>query len=596
MALGEDNQDKIERLRLVYRSESSGQAADVELPFRILVLGDFTQDARAAFEADNLPVAVRDRELGAAFAKFAPVLQMQVPNRLGHDADSVLEIELRFRSISDFEPDQLIQQVPELRNLLELRRLLWRYREHGADLRQVANDMQRLLGDWAQGAAAGKFWYDALKARVSALGAHNVGQMLAEVDGRLGPQLDAILHHPDFRTLESAWRSLQFLAERMDFSENCMLDVLNIGKRQLLEEFEDVPELVQSRLYQLVYTNEFGQYGGRPYSVMVGNYQFGPTAGDVKLLQNLAGIAAVAHAPFIAGAAPQFFDADDFNGLSRIRDLASLMEQPQFTKWRGLRAGEDARYVALVLPRFLLRRAWGSSGLKATAFDYTETFAADMERCLWGNAAFAFATRLAASFARYRWCLNVSGKEYGRVDGLAVATEEGPGKIPTQVIVDDSLEVDLARFGFITLTVHRGDSEAAFYTATSIQSIPVEAGEGGKSAALFGRKLAAQLPYLLLVSRLAHYLKVMQREHLGAWRNRAEIEKELAQWLQQYVTDMANPAPSVRARRPLRQAKIEVVEVPGKTDWYLVRLNITPHLKYLGSPFSLGLSGKLDKN
>lgn len=595
MALAEDNQDKTERLRLVYRSETGGQPSDVELPFRILVLGDFTRDERAGLAAENAPVAIRAGQLDAAFSKFAPSLILQVPNRLGNEADSVLHVELHFKTIADFEPDNLIQQIPELRGLLELRRLLWRYRDHGADLRQIANDMQRLLGGWAQESAAGKFWYEALKARISALGAHNVGQMLAEVDARLGPQLDVILHHAEFRALESAWRSLQFMIERIDFSENCMLDVLNVGKRQLLEEFEDVPELLQSRLYQLVYTNEFGQYGGRPYSVMVGNYQFGPSAEDVRLLQSLASIAAVAHAPFIAAAAPQFFGAGNFNELSRIRDLGSHMEQPQFTKWRSLQASEDARYVALVLPRFLLRRAYGSGGFKATAFDYTESFSADEERCLWGNAAFAFVTRLAASFARYRWCLNVSGKEYGRVDGLAVAVEEGPGKIPTEVIVDDSLEVDLARFGFITLTVHRGDSEAAFYTATSIQTAPAETGQNTSSATVFGRKLAAQLPYLLLVSRLAHYLKVMQREHLGAWRNRAEIEKELAQWLQQYVTDMANPAPSVRARRPLRQAKIEVVEVPGKTDWYLVRLNIMPHLKYLGSPFSLGLSGKLDK-
>lgn len=595
MALAEDNQDKIERLRLVYRSETGGQATDVELPFRMLVLGDFTHDDRAALVADNVPVALRSRKLDAVFAKFAPLLRLQIPNRLGSDSDSVLQVELHFTMLADFEPDNLIQQVPELRGLLELRRLLWRYREHGADLRQIASDMQQLLGNWAQQTAAGKFWYEALKTRVSALGAHNVGQMLAEIDARLGPQLDAILHHAEFRALESAWRSLQFLVERTDFSENCLIDVLNVGKRALLEEFEDVPELTQSRLYQLVYSNEFGQYGGRPYSVMIGDYQFGPEAQDVKLLQSLASIAAVAHAPFIAGAGPRFFGAGDFSELSRIRDLASLMEQPQFTKWRGLRSSEDARYAALVLPRFLLRRAWGNAGLKATAFDYTESFDADQDRCLWGNAAFAFATRLAASFARYRWCLNISGKEHGRVEGLAVALDEGPGKIPTEVVVDDSLEVDLARFGFITLTVHRGDSQAAFYTATSIQSLPADTEQNTSSAAQFGRKLAGQLPYLLLVSRLAHYLKVMQREHLGAWRNRAEIEKELAQWLQQYVTDMANPAPSVRARRPLRQAKIEVVEVPGKSDWYLVRLNITPHLKYLGSPFSLGLSGKLDK-
>jgi type VI secretion system protein ImpC len=590
--VADEAQEKAERLRLVYRTETAGRPSDVELPFRILVLGDFTRDARAGFEAGNKALPVPRGALDPILAKLSPKLKLQVPNRLSDAADAPLEVELEFRSLDDFTPDKLIRQVPELRALLDLRALLWRYRERGADLRQIAADIQVLLKEWEMDTRSGRFWHDALKSRVAALGAHNVGQMLAEIDARLGPQLDQILHHPEFRSLEASWRGLQFLAERVDQTENCLVEVLNLSKQHLQEDFEDVPEVVQSQLYQLVYTGEFGQYGGRPYSLLVGDFSFGPGAADVRLLQNLASVAAVAHAPFIAAAGPGFFGLNSFTGLPRLRDLRSLMAEPQFTKWRSLRESEDARYLALTLPRFLLRRGYGTPGLKAAAFDYTESFTGDEDRCLWGNAAYAFTTRLAASFARFRWCLNVTGKEYGRVEGLTVQGE-GPGMVPTEVVVDDTLEVDLSRFGFITLTAHRGENEVAFYTATSVQSVPEE--EGATPSAGIGRKLAAQLPYLLLVSRLAHYLKVMQREHLGAWRNRAEVEKELGQWIQQYVTDMANPAPSVRARRPLRQAKIEVVEVPGKTDWYLVRLNITPHLKYLGSPFSLAVSGKLEK-
>lgn len=593
--MAEEAQEKAERLRLVYRSESAGRESDVELPFRMLVLGDFTRDARAGFGAANQPIVLPARDLDPVLTKLSPRLKLQVPNQLTEAAGTPLEVTLEFRQIEDFSPDRVIRQVPELKALLELRALLWRYRERGANVREIAADIQALLGEWELGTGSGSFWYDALKSKVGAMGAHNVGQMLAEIDARLGPQLDRILHHPEFRALESAWRGLAFLLERVDYSENCVVEVLNVSRQSLQEEFEDVPEVVQSQLYRLVYTGEFGQYGGRPYSLLIGDYSFGPGAQDVHLLQNLASVAAIAHAPFIAAAGPGFFGLDSFAGLPRIRDLRSLMEDPQFTKWRSFRAGEDARYVGLTLPRFLLRRAYGSAGLKAATFDYMESFTGDEERCLWGNPAYAFASRLAASFAEFRWCLNVTGKEYGKVEGLRVDTAEGPGKVPTEVVVDDSLEVDLSRFGFMTLTVHRGDSDAAFYSAVSVQSVPEEEA-GANVSAIFGRKLAAQLPYLLLVSRLAHYLKVMQREHLGAWRNRAEVEKELGRWINQYVTDMANPAASVRARRPLRQARIEVVEVPGKNDWYLVKLNITPHLKYLGSPFSLAVTGKLEKS
>lgn len=590
--MADEVQEKSERLRLVYKTEGAGGASDVELPFRVLVLGDFTRDARAGFEAGNKPLALPGGTLDPILAKLNPKLTLQVPNRLSDASDAPLDVELEFRSLDDFTPDKLIRQVPELRALLDLRALLWRYRERGANLRQIAADIQALLAEWEMDTRSGRFWHDALKSRVGALGAHNVGQMLAEIDARLGPQLDQILHHAEFRALEASWRGLQFLVERVDQTENCLVEVLNLSKQRLQEDFEDVPEVVQSQLYQLIYTGEFGQYGGRPYSLLVGDYSFGPGAADVRLMQNLASVAAIAHAPFVGAAGPGFFGLNSFAGLARIRDLRSLMAQPEFTKWRGLRESEDARYLALTLPRFLLRRGYGTTGLKAAAFDYTESFTGDEDRCLWGNAAYAFATRLAASFARFRWCLNVTGKEYGRVEGLTVQGE-GPGMVPTEVVVDDTLEVGLSRFGFITLTAHRGENEVAFYTATSVQSVPED--NAANPSAGIGRKLAAQLPYLLLVSRLAHYLKVMQRENLGAWRNRAEVEKELGHWIQQYVTDMANPAPSVRARRPLRQAKIEVVEVPGKNDWYLVKLNITPHLKYLGSPFSLAVSGKLEK-
>ena len=197
-----------------------------------------------------------------------------------------------------------------------------------------------------------------------------VDQMIAEIDRKMSQQIDEVLHHKDVQKLESAWRGLKFVVDRTDFREGNKVELLNISKEQLLEDFEDSPEVVRSGLYKLAYTAEYGQFGGEPYAAMVGNYDFGPGAQDIALLQNCASVASMAHAPFIAAAGPKFFGLDDdFQGLANLKDLDSVFEGPQYTKWNSFRESEDARYVGLTAPRFLLRLPYGEDN-PVKAFDY----------------------------------------------------------------------------------------------------------------------------------------------------------------------------------------------------------------------------------
>ena len=240
-----------------------------------------------------------------------------------------------------------------------------------------------------------------------------VDDMIAEIDKKLSLQLDAIMHHPEVQKLESAWRSLKFLVDRTDFRENIKLEIVNISKDDLLDDFEDAPEVPKSGLYKTVYTAEYGQFGGQPYAAMVGNYDFGYGPQDIKLLQYVASVASMAHAPFIAAAGPQMFGLESFNGLPDLKDLKSIFEGPQYTKWQSFRESEDARYVALTLPRFLLRLPYGPDTQPVKAFNYQEDVSADHEHYLWGNTAFTFASRLTDSFAKYRWCANIIGPKGG---------------------------------------------------------------------------------------------------------------------------------------------------------------------------------------
>ncbi|KVP81057.1 type VI secretion protein [Burkholderia ubonensis] len=428
-----------------------------------------------------------------------------------------------------------------------------------------------------------------------------IDDMIAEIDRKLCRQIDSILHHADFQQLESTWRSLKFLVDRTNFRENIKIQFLDVSKASLLDDFEDSPDITKSGLYQKVYTAEYGQFGGQPIGAVIANYTFGPGAQDIKLLQYVASTSAMAHTPFVAAAGPAFFGIDSFGKLPNVKDLSTLFEGPKYTKWNAFRESEDARYVGLTLPRFLLRLPYSANTTPVKRFNYEECVDGGDADFLWGNAAFAFATRLTESFADHRWCANVIGpKGGGMVVDLPLYAYTAMGdiqnKIPTDVLISERREFELAEQGFIALTMRKHSDNAAFFSANSAQK-PKFFGisKEGKEAEL-NYRLSTQLPYIFVVTRLAHYIKVIQRENIGTWKERGDLEQELNQWIRQYVVDMDSPTEGVRSRRPLRQADILVSDVEGEPGWYRVDMKVRPHFKYMGASFTLSLVGKLEKH
>lgn len=424
--------------------------------------------------------------------------------------------------------------------------------------------------------------------------------LIAEIDQKLSKQLDEILHNPGFQKLESAWRGLKFTIDRTDFRENIKIELLNCSKEDLQADFEDAPEIVKSGLYRLAYTAEYGQFGGKPYGSIFANYEFGPGPQDVALLQNCAAVAAMAHAPFFAAAGPAFFNEKNYLNLPNLKDLKSIFEGPQYTKWQSFRESEDARYVGLLMPRFLLRLPYGETTVPVKSFNYAEDSVGKHDAYLWGNCTYAFATRIADSFAKYRWCPNIIGPQAGgAVENLPLHQYQAMGeiqtKIPTEVLISERREFELSEEGFIALTFRKDSDNAAFFSANSCQK-PKYFGQSpeGREAEL-NYRLGTQLPYMFVVCRIAHYLKVLQREQIGTWKERGDLERELNQWINQYVADQDAVSAAVRGRRPLRQAQITVTEVEGNAGWYKVDMKVRPHFKYMGAFFTLSLVGKLDK-
>ena len=424
--------------------------------------------------------------------------------------------------------------------------------------------------------------------------------LIAEIDAKLSKQLDVILHSPAFQKLESAWRGLKFVIDRVDFRENVKCEVLNCSKEDLQTDFEDAPEITKSGLYKLAYTAEYGQFGGKPYGVICSNYSFGPGPADIALLQQCASISAMAHAPFFAAAAAEFFGEKDYNKLPNLKDIKSIFESPQYTKWQSFRESEDARYVGLVLPRFLLRLPYGETTVPVKSFNYQEDVVGKHDAYCWGNAVNALATRIADSFAKYRWCPNIIGPMAGgTVDNLPLHQYQAMGeiqtKIPTEVLISERREFELSEEGMIALCFRKDSDNACFFSANSCQKAKYFGQSAEGREAEMNYRLGTQLPYMFVTCRIAHYLKVLQREQIGTWKERGDLERELNNWIGQYVADMDAVSPAVRGRRPLRQAQITVTEVEGNAGWYKVDMKVRPHFKYMGAFFTLSLVGKLDK-
>jgi len=577
-------QNKIlDRVNLSYKTTIGGVEQDIELPFRLLVCGDFTCNEASEFLGDQEVLSLRDSNLYALFSRLQPSIRMHVENKLLRD-DSDIEFELKFNSIDDFLPQNIIgsdEVFIGLQNFIDALEGLIKNEFEGS-IENIHPQVAELL--------------TAESIDVVDLGENQsqVGWLISDITSRITEQIDEIIHDETFMRLESIWRSIEFLVERTDFSENCEVNVLNISKQGLIDDFEDAPEIVQSEFYQLVYSSEFGQFGGKPYGTIIGNYEFTSKAYDVKLLQNIASVAAFSHLPFIAAASAEFFSVSNYSEFSKLRNMRSIFEQPSYEKWTSFRASLDSRYIGLTLPSFLLRQPYD---ITIGNINYRESIGKKNKNLLWGNAAFAFATRLLSSFARYRLCLNIMGGDDGKVEGLNMQANQSSsirgGKIPAQILINDKRESELVAEGFIPLSVHKGDDSAAFYSAYSVHqhNDTAKGGEIDQSV-----RLGSQLPYLLNISRISHYIKMMQREHIGSWTNRREIDQGLNGWLKQLVSDMDNPAPGVRARRPLRRASIKVREVEGKADWFLTKIEVMPHIKYMGDSFTLSETSKLEKN
>ena len=429
----------------------------------------------------------------------------------------------------------------------------------------------------------------------------SIEAMIAAIDAKLTEQINPILHHEDFQQLESAWRGLHHLVNNTETDETLKIKFFNISKKELgrtLKKFRGTA-WDQSPIFKRVYEEEYGQFGGEPFGMLMGDYYFDHSPQDVQLLGDIAQVAAAAHAPFLTAAAPTLMQMDSWNELANPRDLTKIFGTPEYAAWRSLRESEDSRYLGLCMPRFLARLPYGAKTEPVEEFAFEEeTGLGESDKYAWCNSAYAMATNITRAFKLYGWTTNIRGVESGgAVEGLPTHTfpDEDGGvamKCPTEIAIADRREAELAKSGLMPLVFKKNSDFAAFIGAQSLQK-PQEYED---PAATANANLAARLPYLFASCRFAHYLKCMVRDKIGSSMSKQQLTNWLTGWLESYVdSDPNSSSAEWKATHPLAEGAVELVDDPSNPGYYSAKFFLKPHYQLEGLTVSLRLVSRMPK-
>jgi type VI secretion system protein ImpC len=492
--------------------------------------------------------------------------------------------------MADPNPDaQAEQKAPEVEEVSEFEALLQK------EFKPKTANQSSLVKEAVQTLAAQALEQTQL---ISDDALKTIESIIAELDQKLSEQMNVILHQQDFKQLEGSWRGLSHLVNNTETDETLKIRVLSISKKEVARTLRRYKGTLwdQSPLFKKMYEEEYGMPGGEPYGCLVGDYYFDQTPPDVELLSGIAQIAAAAHAPFIAAAAPSLLNMDSWQELGNPRDLTKIFQTAEYAPWRSLRESEDARYVGLTMPRFLSRMPYGAETNPCEGFDFEEDVeGADHNKYVWSNAAYAMATNINMAFKLYGWCSRIRGAESGgKVEGLpchTFPTDDGgvDMKCPTEIAITDRREAELAKNGFMPLSHYKNTDFAVFIGAQSLHK-PAEYEDPDATA---NANLGARLPYLFATCRFAHYLKCIVRDKIGSFKERSDMANWLNKWITQYVTTDPSASDETKSRYPLAAAEVVVEDVEGNPGYYSAKFYLRPHYQLEGLTVSLRLVSKL---
>ncbi len=420
---------------------------------------------------------------------------------------------------------------------------------------------------------------------------------VAEIDRLISEQLSEVMHNPEFQKLEASWTGLQYMCKHTSTGAGMKIQVFNATKKELIKDFKTAIDFDQSALFKKVYEEEFGTFGGAPFGTLIGDFEISRQPEDMYFIEQMSHVAAASHAPFISAASAELFGLETFTDLGKPRDMSKVFDTVDYAKWRSFRESEDSRYVGLTVPHFLGRLPFNpKDGTTVEGFNFVENVdGTNHAKYLWVNAAYAMGARLTSAFENYGWCAAIRGVEGGGlVEDLPThtfKTDEGEValKCPTEIAITDRREKELSDLGFIPLVHCKNTDYAAFFAAQSAQKPKKYDTDSANANAV----LSAQLQYIFSVCRIAHYLKAMMRDKIGSFASAGNVEEFLNRWIRQYVVEDDNASQETKAAYPLREANVQVSEVPGRPGVYRAVSFIRPHFQLDELSVSLRLVAEL---
>lgn len=423
-----------------------------------------------------------------------------------------------------------------------------------------------------------------------------IQELISDIDLMINDQVNEIIHHEKFQALESIWRGLFDLLSATNFRANVMIDFLDVSEEELQEDFENNSiDFTGSSLFNKIYINEYEQFGGKPYGVILGMYEFEHTPKHEFWLKMMGKIANAGHAPFVSSVSPKFFGCDSIQELASIKDLEGLVNHPKYGSFNALRDSEEAAYLGLCLPKYILRLPWHPEKNPCGGFNFLEyTWGDEHTKYLWGNSTILFAKNLVRSFEESGWCQYIRGpKGGGLVAGMPIHTFNIRGeeeiKIPTEMLIPDYRELEFANCGFIPLVYRKGGSDVCFFSAQSLKR-PKKFQDPKDSE---NAQLACSLPYTFSITRIAHYVKSIMRDNIGSSADAPYIQDKLNKWIMNYVTTAINPDDRTLRYYPFKAAAVSVLPREGKIGWFHCAISVLPHIQMEGMDVELRLDSRL---
>ena len=604
------------RVQITYEVEVGGAIESREVPFVVGVMAKLsgTQTAAPPPLRDRKFVQIDSDTFDQVMESINPRLSLRMENRLDKEAGDLLA-ELRFDAIADFEPASVARQVGPMRELLESRSQLQELRTMIVGDQSLRAELERILTQNSRGQVmegslaepeplvraieqamatipntrsylAQELAFVFRKSVSTPSESQDLEEVvdarIAEIDSRLSDQMNVILHHRDFQALEATWRGLHYLVWSTETSAGLKIEVWDVDKEELAHDLTSAPEFDRGDTFKKIYEEEFGVFNGEPFGLLLGAYEFGRSPDDVELLERISKMAATSKAPFLAAASAAMLGLESFSELRDAEDVSKLFSSPEAERWNNLRKLDTSRYVGLTLPRILLRSPYGATTRPVEEFSFEECVTeSDPSLYLWGNAAFALASRITTAFARYGWPAAIRGVENGGlVEGLLVyncVTDSGDVvlKGSIEIAISDRRERELSEVGFIPLLALKGTDSACFLSVSSVgRHLLYDTPEANANA-----RCSFQLPYVLAMTRFAQYFKCMMRDNIGGTMSRSQMERYLNTWISNYVLDDDNTTEHAKAERPLRQACIDVEEHETTPGAYRAIAYLRPHFQ-----------------